>query len=208
MLGIICNDLGGSGAIPPAAEIRTAAERHLARWQGHRLVHPSLAISIPEAASDDMLHTVSRLAAEAGAIFQTHVNEHLVAVERSLVARGLRPLEHLHAVGALGPQTLIAHATLVTPFELNILRDSTAPRRSCARPRPSASWSAKPSRSSSSRSPAGSAPTTSQAALLLIRAVFAGSAASRLAHDLVGGRTLRIGVLVFPIVTGALLMLR
>lgn len=47
-----------------------------------------------------------------------------------------------------------------------------------------------------------------QAALLLIPAVFAGSAASRLAHDLVGGRTLRIGVLVFAIVTGALLMLR
>jgi cytosine/adenosine deaminase-related metal-dependent hydrolase len=124
VLGLICNDLGGSGRIPPADAILAAAERHLARWQGHRLVHPSLAISIPEVASDGMLHAVSRLAAEAGAVFQTHVNEHLVAVERSLVARGQRPLEHLHAVGALGPQALIAHATLVTPSELNILRDT------------------------------------------------------------------------------------
>jgi cytosine/adenosine deaminase-related metal-dependent hydrolase len=71
-----------------------------------------------------MLHDISQLAAESGAIFQTHVNEHLVAVERSIVARGLRPLEHLHAVGALGPQTLVAHATLVTPRELNLLRDT------------------------------------------------------------------------------------
>ena len=65
---------------------------------------------------------VSLMCAEAGAIFQTHVNEHLVAVERSLVTRGLRPLEHLDAVGALGPQTLIAHATLLTPREIAILR--------------------------------------------------------------------------------------
>jgi uncharacterized membrane protein YfcA len=47
-----------------------------------------------------------------------------------------------------------------------------------------------------------------QAALLLVPAVFAGSAASRLAHHLVGGRMLRMGVLAFAIVTGALLMLR
>jgi len=71
-----------------------------------------------------MLHRASRMCAEAGAIFQTHVNEHLVAVERSLVERGLRPLEHLHRAGALGPQALIAHATLVTPSELALLRDT------------------------------------------------------------------------------------
>ena len=64
------------------------------------------------------------MAAEAGVTFQTHVNEHLVAVERSLVANGRRPLEHLADVGALGPQTLIAHSTLITPSELNILRDT------------------------------------------------------------------------------------
>ena len=124
VLGLICNDLGGTGTTADAAAIRRDAERHLAAWQGSRLVRPSLAISIPEAASDGMLRYVARLCAEAGAVFQSHVNEHLAAVERSLVARGQRPLEHLHAAGALGPQTLIAHATLVTPFELNTLRDT------------------------------------------------------------------------------------
>jgi len=64
------------------------------------------------------------MAAEADAIFQTHVNEHLAAVERSLVTRGQRPLEHLFDVGALGPHVLIAHSTLVTPSELIMLKET------------------------------------------------------------------------------------
>jgi 5-methylthioadenosine/S-adenosylhomocysteine deaminase len=126
VLGFICND-SGPAAGRDKGEILRAAEAHLGRWAADSLVHPSLAISIPEVATDAMLHSVSRLAAEAGAIFQTHVNEHLVAVERSLVERGLRPLEHLAAADALGPQVLIAHATLLTPAELMLLsRTDTA----------------------------------------------------------------------------------
>jgi 5-methylthioadenosine/S-adenosylhomocysteine deaminase len=121
VLAQICNDLGGER---DPVRIRRDAEAHLARWQGDGLIHPSLAISIPEAASDRMLRDISGLCAEAGALFQTHANEHLVAVERSLVQCGLRPIEHLHRLGALGPQALLAHATLVTPTELSMLRDT------------------------------------------------------------------------------------
>ena len=128
VLGFICNDAGPAAGGRDKATILRAAEAHLARWHGDGgLVHPSLSVSIPEVATDAMLHRVSRLAAEAGAIFQTHVNEHLVAVERSLVERGLRPVEHLAAADALGPQVLIAHSTLVTPSELMLLaRTDTA----------------------------------------------------------------------------------
>lgn len=119
VLGFICNDLGRDGS-----EILKLARDHLDRWSGNRLVHPSLAVSIPEVASDEMLREVSLMCAAASAIFQTHVNEHLVAVERSLVDRGLRPIEHLHRLGALGPQVLLAHATLITPSELNMLRET------------------------------------------------------------------------------------
>lgn len=126
VLGFICND-AGPAAGRDKTEIIAAAEQHLARFPGGGLVHPSLAVSIPEVATDAMLHRISRLAAEAGAIFQTHVNEHLVAVERSLVERGLRPLEHLDRANALGPNVLIAHSTLVTPAELMLLaRTDTA----------------------------------------------------------------------------------
>jgi cytosine/adenosine deaminase-related metal-dependent hydrolase len=127
VLGFICNDVGPAGGGRDRKTILQAAKAHLAHWKSDDLVHPSLAVSIPEVATDETLHAVSQLAAEAGAVFQTHVNEHLVAVERSLVERRLRPLEHLAAAKALGPQTLIAHSTLVTPPELMLLaRTDTA----------------------------------------------------------------------------------
>jgi cytosine/adenosine deaminase-related metal-dependent hydrolase len=117
VLGFICNDIDGG-----TEAILRDAEAHLGAYPSDGLIHPSLAVSIPEVASDAMLRAAASLCAEAGAIFQTHINEHLVAVERSLVARGMRPLEHLHHAGALGPQVLLAHATLVTPSELRLLQ--------------------------------------------------------------------------------------
>jgi 5-methylthioadenosine/S-adenosylhomocysteine deaminase len=125
VLARTCNDLaaGGDEAYEPLVR---AAEAHLARYDHDALVHPSLAVSIPEVASDRMLARVSALVREAGRIFQTHANEHLVAVERSLVARGLRPIELLQRCDALHASTLLAHATLLTPSELSLLVDSGA----------------------------------------------------------------------------------
>ncbi|CAG9166955.1 amidohydrolase family protein [Cupriavidus respiraculi] len=125
VLGLICNDRPGTDTLDPAPILRRA-EQHLAGWAGQPLVVPSLAISIPEVASDSMLRQVYHLCAEAGRIFQTHANEHLVAVERSLDSRRQRPIEHLAAAGALGPAALLAHATLVTPGEIRLLADSGA----------------------------------------------------------------------------------
>jgi 5-methylthioadenosine/S-adenosylhomocysteine deaminase len=119
VLARICNDDGSRHA-----DVLAEAERFLA--QRGPLLHPSLAVSIPEVATDAMLHAASRLCAEAGVAFQVHVNEHLASVERSLVARGRRPLQHLHDAGALGPQALLAHCTMLTPDEMLLLRDSAS----------------------------------------------------------------------------------
>lgn len=124
VVGFICNDLGGTAQIAKPDVILRQAEGHLSAYRDDPLIHPSLAISIPEAASDSMLKAVSDMAAASGVVFQTHVNEHLVAVERSLVARGRRPIEHLAHLGVLGPQVLLAHSTLITPHELNLLRQT------------------------------------------------------------------------------------
>ncbi|MFC9458365.1 amidohydrolase family protein [Streptomyces sp. NPDC058430] len=123
VLGLVCNDADHEDA-PDHPAVVEQAEKHLARYDGEPLIHPSLAVSIPEAATDRTLHATARLAAEAGAVVQIHVNEHLAGVERSLVRHGLRPLEHLHNVGALGPQLLAAHATMLTPRELTLLADT------------------------------------------------------------------------------------
>ena len=126
VLARTCNDLVHPAGEQAYAELERAAEAHLARYEHDPLVHPSLAVSIPEVGSDRMLARVSALVREAGRVFQTHANEHLVAVERSLVARGLRPIEHLHACGALHASTLLAHATLLAPSELSLLADTGA----------------------------------------------------------------------------------
>lgn len=126
VLALTCNDVGHPDGDAAFAQIGQRAERHLAQYEHDALVHPSLAISIPEVGSDRMLARVSQLVREAGRIFQTHANEHLVAVERSLVARGLRPIELLHRCGALHVSTLLAHATLLTPSELRLLQQTGA----------------------------------------------------------------------------------
>ncbi|MDJ0345478.1 amidohydrolase family protein [Streptomyces sp. H10-C2] len=123
VLGLVCNDADAGPATGPQGVLANA-EKHLARYEGDELVHPSLAVSIPEAATERTLRATARLAAEAGAIVQIHVNEHLAAVERSLLRHGLRPLEYLYRTGALGPQLLGAHATLLTPAELTLLHDT------------------------------------------------------------------------------------
>jgi cytosine/adenosine deaminase-related metal-dependent hydrolase len=126
VLAMVCNDAHNSDGAAGFDRILRDAGRHLAGLEHDPLVHPSLAVSIPEVGSDRMLQSASALTLEAGRVFQTHVNEHLVAVERSLVARGLRPIELLHAIGALNASCLLAHATLLTPYEINLLRDTGA----------------------------------------------------------------------------------
>lgn len=122
VLARVCNDAGADEAGSRAT--LQAAEAHLAHWAGDALVHGSLAVSVPEAATDGAMGRAAALCREAGAVLQVHANEHLASVERSLVDRGLRPLGHTRRAGALGPNTLVAHATLVTPDELLLLRDT------------------------------------------------------------------------------------
>ncbi|NLU67204.1 amidohydrolase family protein [Streptomyces sp. HNM0574] len=101
-------------------------EEHLGRWDGNPLIHPSLAIPVPEDATAAVHRKTAKLCAEADAVLQVHVNEHLASVERSLKSTGRRPLEYLHHIGALGPHTLGAHGTLLTPAEMRMLADSGA----------------------------------------------------------------------------------
>ena len=128
VLGTIANDLDDGRPIDDAARARLidAADRHLARFSTDATIHPSLAISVPEAATESMLARAYAMCEEAGCMLQTHANEHLVAVERSLVACGRRPIEQLDHCHALGPHALLAHATLMTPSEVRRVRDRDA----------------------------------------------------------------------------------
>jgi len=86
----------------------------------------SLACDSVQAASPELLHGIAALCAEMGLVFQIHANEHTPEVEGSMERHGLRPIELLGSLDALGPQTLIAHATLATPNEINLMADCGA----------------------------------------------------------------------------------
>lgn len=101
-------------------------KEHLERFQSSRLIHPSLAIPVPEDATTEVLKQTADLCADADAVLQIHVNEHLAAVERSLKSVGRRPVAHLHHIGALNAHILGAHATLLTPDEMRMLADTGA----------------------------------------------------------------------------------
>lgn len=124
VIGYICNDLGGTATTNIQSDIIYNALQHLANFEHTSLIHPSLAISIPEVATADMLINISKIAHEANVTLQMHANEHLAAVERSLISTGYRPLEYLNKLGVLGPNVLLAHTTLITPTELNILKET------------------------------------------------------------------------------------
>ena len=103
--------------------LRTADD-HVARTARRRNVTPSLACGTVQSNSGEMIKCLSDYCAEQGIVFQIHANEHTPEVHRCIEREGCRPIEYLNKLGALGPTTLIAHATLVTGDEIAILHDT------------------------------------------------------------------------------------
>lgn len=112
------------GAVPSAAEVRHGLERHLDLCSKFSRVHPSVACGTIESTSGPMLALVAAFSRETDVCFQVHANEHTAEIQHSLEHFGCRPLQHLDVNEALGPTTLIAHATLVTPSEIRMLCDT------------------------------------------------------------------------------------
>ena len=100
------------------------AERHLEDCKPFARISPSLACGTVQSNSGAMIAALSTFCREREILFQIHANEHTLEVHASLDAYGRRPIEYLHDLGALGPTTLIAHATLVTNSEIEILRET------------------------------------------------------------------------------------
>lgn len=100
------------------------ADDHVARIAKRKNITPSLACGTVQSNSGEMIKYLSGYCAEQNIVFQIHANEHTPEVHRCIEREGLRPIEYLNKIGALGPSTLIAHASLVTSDEIAILRDT------------------------------------------------------------------------------------
>lgn len=104
-----------SGSVEEALAV---AEAHLSRCANYENVIASMACGTVQSNSGDVIGALAEWCADRGVLFQIHANEHTAEVHRMIERRGLRPIEYLDQLGALGPTTLLAHAALVTPAEL------------------------------------------------------------------------------------------
>jgi cytosine/adenosine deaminase-related metal-dependent hydrolase len=100
------------------------ADRHLDLCTKYDRVYPSIACGNLHNNTPEMVTAVARYCRERGLLFQIHANEHTPEVHFTIENYGKRPIELLHSIDALGSGTLIAHATLVTPSEVVLLRET------------------------------------------------------------------------------------
>jgi cytosine/adenosine deaminase-related metal-dependent hydrolase len=100
------------------------AEQHVGDCKKFARITPSLACGTVQSNSGDMIRTMAGFCRERGILFQVHANEHTLEVHACIEATGRRPIEYLGDLDALGHTTLIAHATLTTPGERELLRQT------------------------------------------------------------------------------------
>ena len=111
------------------ASIETTLERateHVSDCRSFSRIVPSVACGTVQSNSGEMIAALAQFAREHKIIFQIHANEHTLEVHRSIEMYGLRPIEYLAKLGALGETTLIAHATLTTPREIQLLAETNS----------------------------------------------------------------------------------
>ena len=100
------------------------AEQHVADCAHFDRITASLACGTVQSNSGGMIRALSAFCRDKGLLFQIHANEHTPEVQACIEATGRRPLEYLADLDALGPTTLIAHATLTTASEHALLHDT------------------------------------------------------------------------------------
>ncbi len=123
--GYDLTNFSAGGPVPDATasidSVVALAERHIERCRAHTRVTPSVACGTVQSNSAAMISAMSAFCAAHQILFQIHANEHTLEVHQSIESFGRRPIEYLSDLGALHSTTLIAHATLVTPAEIEML---------------------------------------------------------------------------------------
>jgi 5-methylthioadenosine/S-adenosylhomocysteine deaminase len=123
--GYDLKNFAASGPVPDASAsvdaVLQRAERHIELCKTFTRVSPSLACGTVQSNSGAMIAALAGFCRERDILFQIHANEHTLEVHACIESQGRRPIEYLADLGALGRTTLIAHATLVTPAEIELL---------------------------------------------------------------------------------------
>lgn len=91
------------------------------RLRGHPRLSAMVVAHSPYAASDATLEACAALAREHDAVFTLHAAEGVTENADSLERTGRRVIPHLHSLGVLGPNCLLAHCVHVDDGDLELL---------------------------------------------------------------------------------------
>lgn len=91
------------------------------RWSGHERVATWFGPPGPQWVSDRLMQDIAERAAALGTGVQTHAVESMYEALHGPRAWGCSTIEHLHALGVLGPRFSIAHGTWLTEVEIELL---------------------------------------------------------------------------------------
>jgi cytosine/adenosine deaminase-related metal-dependent hydrolase len=100
------------------------AEEQIEQCEESDLLYPSVCCSSFLGNSTDTIAALAEFCTKRKVLFQMHSNEHFQEVHDCILKFGKRPIELFAAIGALGPSTLLHHATLTTDIEIEHLRTS------------------------------------------------------------------------------------
>ncbi len=101
-------DFPTPSAASPAEALGLARDL-FASLRGHPHIRPMVVAHSPYAASDATLAACAELAREHEAVFTLHAAEGVTENADSLKTTGERVIPHLHSLGVLGPNCLLAH---------------------------------------------------------------------------------------------------
>lgn len=121
----LVSGVAASTESPSPEAVIADIEQHIAQCSRWSRVTPSLCFGFYAASLEGLalgdLARIGRYCADNGVVLQMHSNEHFPDVHDCIVRFGKRPIELWDDLGILGPQTLLHHATLVSPNEIDLI---------------------------------------------------------------------------------------
>ena len=95
----------------------------LDRYRNHPLVTVTLDPHAVYTCSPDLLTRLGAMAREQGALYVIHLAENEEEVRTCRERYGRTPVEHLEALGLLGPHVVADHCVMLTPGEIALLAE-------------------------------------------------------------------------------------
>ncbi len=112
-------------------ELVAEANAFVERWHQKGRTIVALGPGSTEDISDRLMETTIQMARSQGLQLATHVAGWGEIVSRSLKHYAMRDLEHVHAIGLTGPDSILIHAVWLSPQEIQLVAETDSKIAHC-----------------------------------------------------------------------------